>query len=126
LISEAEIDFGLVLHLDPEELEAQGGTYTCPKEFRVQGRHFFICIGADEESALWLPLYSSPGIGRDMLTSEGRSGHSKWTKATCHYHRGQVWTASHAAVVSAARAGGDMSEPGRRNLLSDEFVPILE
>src|ERR1043165_6193614 len=105
MVTEQELNFGLVLHLDPDVLEAHGATYSCDEKHRVKGHHFFVCTGADEETGLWLPLYSNTGIGRIKFPDEGRSGHPKWTEALCYYHPDQVWTAPHGAIVRAAEAG---------------------
>jgi len=125
VITEDEIDLGVVLHLDPDELEACGAAYSCSEEARVTGGHFFLCIGADDSGGLWLPLYTNPGPGRTQLSTSGRMGHRNWTLGTFHYHLGQVWLATHHAVVRAAAAGGDMSAPGRRNRLADEQAAIV-
>ena len=122
-MTEAEIVPGIVLHLDPDTLSDRGGTYTCTDAQRVQGGHFFICLSVDDGAGKWLPLYSNPGVGRDELTVNGRTGHPKWTKGTFYWHRDQVWTAPSVAVVAAASDGGDMSRPGSRNQLDESHLP---
>jgi hypothetical protein len=119
-----DIAAGLALHLDPDELERLGGTYTCAKPFRVQGGHFFLCLDDDGSVGRWLPLYSQAGTGRVALTG-ARSGHPKWTGGTFHYQAGQVWTAAHAAIAGAAAAGQDKSTPGSRNLLDSAAMPMF-
>lgn len=126
MISEDEIDLGLILHLEPDHLEAGGGSYSCPAHMRVKGPHFFLCTAADEDVAVWLPLYSNPGIGRVELSREGRSGHPKWKNGTFYYHPDQVWGAPHAAAGNAAAAGGDLSAPDSRNFLSEDKIPLVE
>lgn len=123
LIGKDEIGRGLVLHLDPDTLEQQGGTYTCSPDRRVVSGHFFICVSADEKQGRWLPVYSSEGVGRKTLSSSGRSGHPKWVDQTCSYHEDQVWTAPHDAVVLAAQDGHDMSKAGSRNHVADSEIP---
>lgn len=125
MLNEAEIIPGLVLHLDPDTLENEGGTYTCTKSLRVQHGHFFLCLSATDTTGRWLPLYSEDGDGREKLGPDGRSGHSKWTKGTTYWHPAQVWTASHAAVVAAATDGGDMSRAGSRNTLDVSKLPKI-
>ena len=124
VVTRAEIVPGLVLHLDPDELERSGGTYSCAKPFRVQGGHFFVCLSVSDQEARWLPLYTNDGPGRTLLTGS-RSGHSKWTGATTYYHSGQIWTADHAAIAAAALAGRDLSTPGARNMLSRDDIPAI-
>jgi len=123
VVAPSEIVPGLVLHLDPDELERSGGTYSCPNPFRVQGGHFFVCLNVSGHIARWLPLYTNDGPGRTLLAGS-RSGHPKWTRATTYYHSGQVWTADHAAIAAAALAGGDLSSPASRNMLSRADVPV--
>jgi hypothetical protein len=125
MVTEGEVGVGLVLHLDPDTLAANGGSYTCPDEQRVQGGHFFLCLAVDDSSGQWLPLYSNSGVGREPLGEDGRSGHSKWSEGTFYWHRDQVWSAPHAAVVAAASAGGDMSRSGSRNRLDELQIPSI-
>lgn len=125
MITEAELVPGIVLHLDPETLMAERGSYTCSDEVRVQGGHFFVCLSMDGDVGSWLPLYSKPGVGRVKLTSDGRTGHPKWTDAPNYWHRDQVWTAPSSAVIAAAAAGGDMSRAGSRNLLDPHLLPAV-
>jgi hypothetical protein len=120
-----EISPGLVLHLDPDVLEKLGGTFTCEPALRVQGGHFFVCLAANATSSHWLPLYSNPGVGRELLPSQGRTGHPKWTQGTYYWHEEQTWTASAAAIVDAAVAGGDRSRPGSRNRLDPGRLPKI-
>lgn len=123
MITEAELEPGLVLHLDPDELLAQGATFTCSESKRVRGGHFFLCLSVEENAGRWLPLYSNMGIGRQALEQTSRTGHPKWTNATCYWHGGQVWNAPHSAVVVAAIAGDDKSTPGSRNRLAVSDLP---
>jgi hypothetical protein len=122
VVASSEIVPGLVLHLDPDELERSGGSYSCAKPFRVQGGHFFVCLRVSRRTGRWLPLYTNDGPGRIRLIGS-RSGHPKWTGATTYYHTGQVWTADHVAIAVAALAGGDLSSPELRNMLSRADIP---
>jgi hypothetical protein len=124
-LTQLDILPGLVLHLDPDALEQDGGTYTCGPAERVQGAHFFLCVSATVDGGRWLPLYSKAGVGRVSLSADGRTGHPKWKCGIFHWHPGQVWTAPHHAVLSATTAGGDMSEPLKRNRLRKEYIPVL-
>ena len=123
MITEGEIDLGLVLHLDPDELEACGAAYSCSEEARVTGGHFFLhrCrrFRWSLDSDVHEPRRGTGGTGRIG------TGHPKWTRGKFHYHPGQVWLAKHHGVVRAAAVGGDMSAPGRRNRLADEQAAIV-
>ncbi|MGA3057597.1 MAG: phosphatidylglycerol lysyltransferase domain-containing protein [Candidatus Limnocylindrales bacterium] len=123
LVAPSEMAPGLVLHLDPEELERRGGMYSCPRAFRVEGGHFFVCLSVSGVMATWLPLYSRDGPGRTLLVGS-RTGHPKWTHATTYYHSGQVWTADAAAIAAAALAGGDLSTPASRSMLEPADLPV--
>ncbi len=46
-----EIAAGLVLHLDPDALGAEGSTFTGSTAARVVGPHFFLCVDVDEAHA---------------------------------------------------------------------------
>jgi len=120
-----DIAVGLVLHLDPDRLEKDGGTYNCPPETRVQGQHFFLCVEVNEDQSKWLPLFTNAGPGRIALTTEGREGHEKWVDGTFHYHPGQVWSAPSKAVANAAMRAHDKSRRGSRNTLDPESLPEL-
>jgi len=124
-VSAEEIQPGLVLHLDPDKLVEHGATFTCAEDRRVRGGHFFICISVNSDGVEWLPVYSKAGVDREALGKAGRTGHSKWTEAECHYHGEQLWIAGHAAIVAAAESGRDMSRPGARNMLATEFLPSI-
>ena len=121
----SEIRPGLVLHLDPSQLELKGARCTCLAEQRVEGHHFFLCLDTDNSEGDWPPLYSNPGPLRQMLSSDGRRGHAKWTDGVFHFHPSQIWTVSHLAILGAAAAGNDQSTAGNRNMLDEEKIPIL-
>jgi hypothetical protein len=123
MITENQIGRELVLVLDPDILEEQGGAFTCAPAFRVQGEHFFLCIYADEEEGKWIPMYSNFNFGRIAISLEGRLGHPKWVEGAWHYHPAQIWTAPHSAVVAAAES--DLSEDGARNLLDESQFPYV-
>ena len=122
---ENEIVPGLVLHFDPDVVEAEGGTFTGPPAKRVRGPHFFMCIAIDDtmRSGTWVPLFSGDGAGRVALDKSTAYGHPKWNKGGSYFHPDQVWTVPHAAVAVAAKAGGDLSRPGSRNGVAAEALP---
>jgi len=122
MIEAHEIKDGLVLHLDPDELEAEGGACAGTDSARVQGPHFFVCIASNEHSGNWVPLFSAAGPRRAFLPHEEKEGHAIWCESTTYFHLQQVWQAPHSAVVAAAIAGGDLSRPGERNKLTEAGV----
>jgi hypothetical protein len=123
-ITHEELHAGLVLHLDPDVLERDGGRYSCDPAYRVLDGHFFLCLAVGDSHSTWLPLYSNPGFGRTELSRGGRTGHPKWIAGTFYWHATQVWDAPHAAVDAASVAGGDMSAAGSRNELDPTKLPI--
>ncbi len=125
MIETHEIKDGLVLFLDPDELEASGGRCTDTGAVRVQRPHFFVCIASNEQSGNWVPLFSVAGPLRDLLPNEEKAGHPKWCESTTYFHCKQVWQAPHSAVVAAAIAGGDLSRPDNRNTLTEAGVDII-
>lgn len=125
MIATHEIEEGLVLYLDPDELEAEGGVCTDTGRARVQGSHFFVCIAANEEVGNWVPLFSVAGPYRDLVPYDEKVGHPNWRESTTYFHRKQVWQAPHSAVVAAAIAGGDLSRTGERNALTNTGVGIV-
>ncbi|NMG37483.1 hypothetical protein GRF61_23785 [Azoarcus sp. TTM-91] len=113
-----EIAPGLVLHIDPVTMAAQGGTTDLPDFLKVKKAHFFVCLSVDGNQGRWMPCYTKDGKGRHPIAENSRTGHPKWAKGNCYFHPAQVWSASHAAVVNAAQAAHDQSQPGQRNMLA--------
>lgn len=125
MIEAREITDGLVLYLDPDELEAEGGRRTDTESPRVLGPHFFLCIAANERSGNWVPLFSGAGPHRDLLPDAEKAGQPGWCESTTYFHRRQVWQAPHSAVVAAAIAGGDLSRPGERNTVTEAGLDMV-
>lgn len=125
MIQASEIRDGLVLCLDPDELEANGGGSNASNSIRVQGPHFFVCIAADDQTGNWVPLFSDPGHLREIFPNEEKAGHPKWCESETYFHAEQIWQAPHAAVVTAAIAGGDLSGPDSRITLTETGVNLI-
>jgi len=125
MIATQEITDGLVLRLDPDDLEAEGGVCTDTESVRVQGPHFFVCIASNEKSGNWVPLFSEAGPLRALVPNEVKAGHPGWCESTTYFHVKQVWQAPHSAVVAAAIAGGDLSRPDKRNALTEAGIDIV-
>lgn len=114
-----QVEVGLVLHLDPDELERNGGKYSCSPERRVKGLHFFLIIGVQGLTITCVPLYSNENSpGREFVPKNGRTGHHKWARGSFYFDKNQCWSASAAAIWSAAQCGGDKSTSLNRNKLS--------
>jgi len=125
MIAAHEIQDGLVLHLDPDELEAEGGACNETQSYRVQGTHFFLCVASNEQVGNWIPLFSVAGPLRALVPNEEKVGHPQWCESTTYFHVKQVWQAPHSAVVAAAIAGGDLSRPDSRNTLTEAGVDVV-
>lgn len=116
---------GLALHLDPSVLEAEGGVYSTPRELRIEGDHYFVCVACDADRGNWVPLYSHCGHRRLEIPHEHKRGHAGWVDKTSFYRVEQVWYAPHEAVIEAAEAGGDLSRPGARNTVTEEGLSAV-
>ena len=125
VISPNEIRDGLVLRLDPDELESRGGRCASDPAYRVQGPHFFLCLAANEEGGNWLPLFPDPGPRRDIVDNATKVGPQGWRDSETFFHTEQVWQAPHAAIVEAAIVGGDLSRPDQRNCLNDAGIDAI-
>ena len=119
MIQSAEIRDGLVLRLDPDELESRGARCASEAAHRVMGLHFFLCVAADETAGNWCRL-PDPGPWRDVLVNEHKARPAGWRSSETYFHQQQVWQAPHVAVVEAAIVGGDLSKAGERNFVTDE------
>ncbi len=124
-VAPGEIKRGLVLHLDPDELVAHGGSTNVDEALRVRGQHFFLCLTSNGQDSRWLPLYTSGGKDRVELPRAARDGHPKWTDGSCFYHPEQVWSAPIHAVIAAAIAGQDKSTPAQRSTVKLDAVPRI-
>ena len=49
VIGKPSIVPGVVVHMDPETLIAEGGSTNAPNDIRVQDVHYFICLVRDED-----------------------------------------------------------------------------
>ena len=63
MIQPHEIRDGLVLRLDPDELESRGARCASEPAYRVMGPHFFLCVAADESVGNWVPLFPDREVG---------------------------------------------------------------
>ena len=125
MIASHEIRDGIVLYLDPDELEAEGGVSNGAGPGRVAGAHFFVCIAADEATGNWVPLFSGAGPYRDLVPYDEKEGSASWRESTAYFHETQVWQAPHSAVVVASIAAGDPSQPGERNALTRAGIDLV-
>ena len=121
----AELAIGMVVHLCPKTLLGKGAKPNGPPAQWVEGHHFFICVDAGPKRCVMLPLFSNGSAERQALSVNGRSGHEKWTGGTFHFYPWQTWTASRDTIAQSARAGGDLSRSGSRNLLDPKLTPPL-
>ena len=120
-----EITPGLALFLDPDVMEQEGATYTCPPKNRVRGKHYFLVAQVVEwrESAMLLPLYSNGGKFRSRLRNAAMSGSNYWVSGTWHWDVRQVWLAPLKSIPLAALIAGDKSRPVKRNRLAASALP---
>lgn len=117
VLAPEEIEPGLVLFLNPITYKQNGGISTIITESFENGKaRAHLCIRVEPSGrSVWIPLFSKPGPGRFLLTTEGREGHPTWTNGTYYKHRIQEWELSFEAVRKSAQSGQDHSKPGMRN-----------
>jgi len=135
MIEADEIKDGLVLCLDPDELEANGGGSDTTDSIRVQGPHFFVCIAANEQTGNWVPLFSAPGRLRIILPNNEKSGHPKWCETETYFHGEQTGVSprpreervrmdrcgSSGRTCRRSGPGGSLRAEGRRMVLLNSF-----
>lgn len=119
----AEIQRGLVLHLDPDRLLNEGATCTVNAFDRVQGQHFFLCLSVTREQSDWTPLFTNATADRIALPTAGRYGHPKWQAGVFHFYPGQIWSASAQGLANAAARAHDKSRSGSRNGIDPARIP---
>ena len=125
MIKSDEIRDGIVLRLDPDELEARGARCASEAAYRVQTPHFFLCVAADDAAGNWVPLFPDPGPRRDILDNANKLGPQGWRDSETFFHKEQVWQAPNAAVVEASIVGGDLSQANQRNFLNDAGIDAV-
>ena len=121
-----ELSVGMMVTLCPKTLLGLGGKPSGPADRWVVGNHFFICLEAGDKRCRMLPLYSHDGPGRDSLSTDGRTGHPKWTEGTFFFHPVQTWVASRVSIARAAAVAGDLTRSGTRNMLAEELLPQID
>lgn len=121
-----EITPGLALFLDPDVLEQEGASYTCPPRNRVCGNHYFLVVQVVEhrDAAMMVPLYSSGSHRcRIKLDNSAMTGSSYWTGGTWHWDTRQVWLAPTKTIPLSAQIAEDRSTPTKRNRLHPAALP---
>ena len=114
-----DIGQGIVVFLDPDVLESQGAVFTS-EDHRVQGPHFFLCLGAKEEETIWITLYSRQGLNRGTIPAYEQIGPHFEGKPSHYYHNDGLVLANREQVVAAA--GEDYSRRGGRRYVSPFYT----
>ncbi len=126
-IDASEIEVGLALLLEPVSLDLEGGKLALSDVYAVSQNHYFVCVSVREDDGDWVALYSRPGPGRVEIGRQHKRGHQAWLQHSSHAHPRQLWVAPHRAVVLAAEAAHDLSQPGQRNIvLADGLTELQE
>lgn len=129
-VDEREFRVGLVLHMDPDTLEAEGayghllgGEKTIST--RVHGPHYFLCVGTDGRGrhSYWAPLFSRDRGHRLRIPNEMKVGPYQWRQTTTHLDERQMWSAKWFAIEMACRFGRDLSLPSRRCYVQERGIP---
>ncbi len=118
-VSVGEVEPGLVIHLQPEEVVRLGGSLVkCPLGTEVKDKHFFLIVHVDDVKAecMAFPLYSQKQDIRDRipLEEEEKSGKPEhWIGRPSFYFKWQFWRIPLASVC-AASFDEDSEPPSRR------------
>lgn len=73
--------------------------------------HYCVCLHADEEGALWLPINSGSSPGRLPIFREEKLGHPNWvnnpkklnSQGVSYYYPTQVWRLGLSTSLAASR-----------------------
>lgn len=123
---------GIVLWIDSEALESAGGVAYGRRTNPWKVRAWLVCSKitpeadtSEDQRWVLVPLFSRPSPTRKPLSTEGRSGHARWTTGEYWFDPENPWSASGSAISFASSAGGDSSKPGDRNTLDAEHLPSV-
>ncbi len=123
----AEIKPGLAVFLTSAELREQT-VATWPDSAFLPSthldKHYFLVLDRVGELAAITPLTSHPDEG-GWKRIVGKYGHPGWVGEPTYYHPSQLWPVPVAAVVAAARAAGDLSVLGWRNVVVGEELEAV-
>lgn len=115
----AEVQPGLVVHLDTVVLRSLGGSETNAvvsgtHDRAVQGPHYFLVLQVDADRCTAAPLFSKPTPGSDQLVEAGKSGLAdKWVGQTTYASRWQHWRIPLTSIEPAS-ADEESSSTNRR------------
>jgi hypothetical protein len=127
--SPTEVNPGLAVFLSPASLREQMMDYTHRAAFLPPtglSEHYFLVLARCGDLAAIVPLTSHPS-GAGWKRIEGKRGHPGWVDEQTHYHPSQLWPITVEAVIAAARAAGDLTELGCRNIvIGKELDAVIE
>ena len=115
-----DIQPGLVIHLDPSLLKAQGGSETNAQRDETGDRavpdpRYFLVLEVDRAAGtcLAVPLYSKSAPGSQPLQETEKGGLAdRWIGEESFFSRWQHWRIPLSAIPAASV--GDDSEPANR------------
>jgi len=121
-LADEEIEEGLVIYFDPEQLVRFGAVCTTWLGTPVIGSHYFVCTGVDTvaKTSEWVPLLSRSGATRSPIHPESKKGHPKFVEPTSYYAPYQYWRGPNSAFIKAS--WNEVTTRARRNRVSVEVV----
>jgi len=133
-ISNAEVQAGIALFVDPEVIKGSfgfGGLLDPDPALEdsrlctilAAGDRYFAVVWRDGDVVSIAPLYSQHRAGR--LPVDSKVGHPSWVDHPTFYDPRQVWVATADAVIEAAAKGGDLSSRRCRNRVDREGLESM-
>lgn len=117
-VPQSEIQPGLVVHLDTDELRRIGGSQTNAEvattgDRAVRGPHYFLVLESTHGMRTAVPLFTRKTPGAEKLVEGKKSGlPDKWIGQDSHFNRYQHWKIPLAAVE--ASSGTEESDSSNR------------
>jgi hypothetical protein len=127
--SQAEVQPGVVVHIDTEILRTLGGSFTNAEKKNgvdraVYGPHYFLVLSVSEDTALAVPLFSNLAPGSERLDESMKSGLAdKWIGETSFFSRFQHWKIPVSAIEAAS--GNEEAVPANRRRYAAQNPSVL-
>lgn len=125
-LTSAEVLPGLVLHMAPSILDAEGAEFFPPDECRVEGDHFFLCVAVEAEHSYWVPLSSKVYPGRVLITGAQKFGQASWIGKKTYAVANRFCRAHFPAVIAACAAADDKTRKGDRNFVNRDALSHVQ
>lgn len=124
-VPQQEVEPGLVVHIDTDELRRLGGSQTnaertLTEDRAVRGPHYFLILEVTGDACVAAPLFTRRTPGAERLDENRKTGlPAKWIGQDSHFNRWQHWRIPLAAV-EASSADEESNDANRRRYAHDE------